>query len=245
MGNQPGKLLTMGSQQSSAEASLNELIVSGYARIEVHKKDIPLDIVNVCIKFLIDPSLCSWRPNGDPNTIIQSDTAKFIEDDSYRGVYSNSIASTGIHEWRIKLLNVSNSNKLIVGICSTTINAASYYHGRQKDNGGIYYSYAFGSDENNVARVFTPKAGMRRVIGFRWKSGDIVAIRLDLVSATLVITRGTEVLAEINRIHTEFKLPYMYSMDYVKRGYRLAIDNYYKGNEVKLLSYCEFFSKSS
>merc|ERR1712087_299912 len=98
-----------------------------------------------------------------------------------------------------------------------------------------FRAYAFGHCldghsaifKNESPTLFTGKIGE----GFNWKSGDIVTVRLDLKEGTLEFERKRVSLAIIKSVHR------LEEDDGHWGGYRLAIDNVYCGNRIKLLSY--------
>eukprot|EP01084_Bolivina_argentea_P227064 383509_1 len=233
----------MGSLSSNVQRlcdyqSSNDLVIAGFIRSTASKLFIPSDIINMFL--LYSSTLTNLQMNHNPDIFVTNNIAYFTNTHSWRGVCSEMYVTKGYHEWKLLLSKVTNSNGLIIGIASRSLNryrfeiGSNYFHNRANNATLAYYSYSFGPELNNIAKTYAPLELKKHIKSFEWRSGDIVIIRLDLDHGMLILFRNNKLLTVINNVHL---YPQRQLSGYPEIGYRLAIDNFYKGNKIKLLSY--------
>ena len=219
---------------SSANLALR--LLYGFSRQNVPLLSIPKDIILLLIEFSAAHTIrfykhLDWEGTYLRESAVIENLIEFRNHDCKRSAYGQLAVSTGHHEWDLKLENITNSRGLMIGIATTHL-AFGHFHDRPRTPG--FKAYAFGQSldgtvsaiGNEGHQLISQQIGSR----FHWESGDVITVILNLDDCTLEFRRKHKSLAVIEEIHTK-------DYDENKLFYRLAIDNFYCGNRIRLISY--------
>ena len=189
----------------------SEKLVHGYIHeIETDIFVIPDTIITICLLYffqLID----EWDfKTASEYALIDGRFLSNKEEDKRFSTFGVLQFNKGIHVWNFKIHKLSQPNEhcLYFGIATDTKYKDGWYGDNTNDEATNYYNYAFG-----VSAWITDKGVLcnptyrsaNAVIGFNWKSGDELCMKLDLSEKTLIYTINKTEVAVIDNVYNDFE----------------------------------------